>query len=53
MLAELVDHVIGIDPDKDWIAAGSWMLRRPASSRLRSESDAAELVSAQTTLKAR
>jgi hypothetical protein len=21
MLAELVDHVIGIDPDKDWITA--------------------------------
>ncbi len=22
MLAELVDHVIGIDPDRDWITAG-------------------------------
>ena len=22
MLAELVDHVIGVDPDRDWITAG-------------------------------
>jgi transposase len=22
MLAEMVDHVVGVDPDRDWITAG-------------------------------
>ena len=43
MLAELVDHVIGIDPDKDWItAAFDGGQRRPGvieSARFSADSD--------------
>ena len=31
MLAELVDHVIGIDPDRDWITATN--TGRPSADR--------------------
>ena len=31
MLAEMVDHVVGIDPDRDWITAAVLEVRRDAT----------------------
>ena len=33
MLAELVDHVVGVDPDRDWITLAVLDARRAACRR--------------------